>query len=133
MNSLSPGILFVSPNFEDVPRLAQMLSSAHLTLTHARDVRQARELLREGRYRVVLTEATLPDGMWLDLLDVARETAPETPMIVTDPLADGRLWSEVLNLGGYDMLAQPFYAPEVRRVLANACEHAPQAALRVAS
>ena len=42
------------------------------------------------------------------------------PVIVTDPQADGRLWSEVLNQGGYDLLTQPFYAPEVRRILGNA-------------
>ena len=41
-------------------------------------------------------------------------------MIVTDPQADARLWAEVLNRGGYDLLTQPFYAPEVRRILGNA-------------
>ena len=42
-------------------------------------------------------------------------------MIVTDPQADARFWAEALNLGAYDLLAQPFYEPEVRRILYNAC------------
>ena len=44
-----------------------------------------------------------------------------TEVIVTDPQADARFWAEALNLGAYDLLAQPFYAPEVRRILYNAC------------
>jgi 5,10-methylenetetrahydrofolate reductase len=42
-------------------------------------------------------------------------------VIVTDPQADARFWAEALNLGAYDLLTQPFYEPEVRRILYNAC------------
>ena len=42
-------------------------------------------------------------------------------VIVTDKQADTRLWAEVLNLGAYDLLTQPYYEPEVRRILSNAC------------
>ncbi len=38
-------------------------------------------------------------------------------LIVTSRLADEGLWAEVLNLGGYDVLAQPFDAEEVYRVV----------------
>ncbi len=34
-------------------------------------------------------------------------------LIVTSPAAGPRLWAEVLNLGGYDVLAQPFSTEEV--------------------
>ena len=46
-------------------------------------------------------------------------------MIVTDPQADACFWAEALNLGAYDLLAQPFYEPEVRRILYNACSRPP--------
>ena len=55
------------------------------------------------------------------MLDLARESAPESQVIVTDPHADARFWSEALNLGAYDLLAQPFCEAEVRRILSNAC------------
>jgi hypothetical protein len=42
-------------------------------------------------------------------------------VIVTDPQADARFWAEALNVGAYDLLAQPFYEPEVRRILFNVC------------
>ena len=75
----------------------------------------------ERNYEVILTEAALPDGKWLDVLRLAREYPREVEVIVTDSQADDRFWAEALNLGAYDLLAQPFYEPEVRRILYNAC------------
>jgi DNA-binding NtrC family response regulator len=70
---------------------------------------------------VILTAANLPDGNWLDVLHLTRESPHQIEVIVTHPHADARFWAEVLNLGAYDLLAQPFYEPEVRRILSNAC------------
>jgi hypothetical protein len=41
-------------------------------------------------------------------------------LVVASRLADERLWAEVLNLGGHDVLAMPFDAHEVRRVMESA-------------
>jgi len=88
---------------------------------HAGTIQQARAKLQQEDYDVILTEAALPDGKWLDVLHLARECAQEVEVIVTDPQADAHFWAEALNLGAYDLLAQPFYEPEVRRILYNAC------------
>jgi two-component system response regulator PilR (NtrC family) len=114
-------ILFISGRHEDARRLSQMLLTLPLFLDHVETLLQARAKLRQDDYEVVLTEAALPDGDWLDALHLARESAHEPEVIVTDPLADAVFWSEALNKGAYDLLAQPFYEPEVRRILSNAC------------
>ncbi len=114
-------ILFLSGHREDALRLSQMLQALPLALDHEESVQQARAKLRQNTYDVILTEATLPDGNWLDVLHLTRETPHEVEVIVTDPHADARFWAEALNLGAYDLLAQPFYEPEVRRILYNAC------------
>jgi len=114
-------ILFLSGHREDALRLSQMLRALPLALDHVGTVAQARTRLRQAEYDVILTESALPDGTWLDVLHLTRETPREAEVIVTDPHADARFWAEVLNLGAYDMLAQPFYEPEVRRILYNAC------------
>ena len=98
-----------------------MLSPLPLVFDHVPDLRQARAKLRRRPYGVILTEAGLPDGSWLDILSLARNMAPGPEVIVTDPHADARFWAEALNLGAYDLLAQPFYESEVRRILYNAC------------
>jgi len=114
-------ILFISGHQEDARELLQMLHSLPLVLDHAGTLRQARAQLQRDHYDVVLTEAALPDGNWLDVLHLVRETPRELQVVVTDAQADARLWSDALNLGAFDLLAQPFYEPEVRRVLSNAC------------
>ena len=41
-------------------------------------------------------------------------------LIVSSRLADHRLWAEVLNLGGFDVLMTPFETEEVLRVTSSA-------------
>jgi two-component system, NtrC family, response regulator PilR len=114
-------ILFISGHRQDAHRLSQMLQALPLALEHVGTIQQARAKLRQKDYPVVLTEAALPDGTWLDVLHETRDIPHEIEVIVTDPQADARFWAEALNLGAYDLLAQPFYEPEVRRILFNAC------------
>jgi DNA-binding NtrC family response regulator len=118
---MSSRILFLSGHPDDAHLLSQMLQSLPLVMDHAENLRQARTRLRRGEYDVVLTERALPDGSWLDALHLAREGPRDPVLIVTDPQADARFWSQALNLGAYDLLAQPFYEPEVRRILSYAC------------
>jgi DNA-binding NtrC family response regulator len=114
-------ILFISGRQDDARHLSRMLHALPLKLEHVPSLHHARTRLYQQEYDVILTEAALPDGKWLDVLHLARECPRETEVIVTDPQADARFWAEALNLGAYDLLAQPFYEPEVRRILCNAC------------
>jgi DNA-binding NtrC family response regulator len=114
-------ILFLSGHRDDAREISQMLQPLPMAIDHAGSLQQARAQLRKDDYDVLLTEAALPDGSWLDALHLARECPQDLQVIVTDPHADARLWSEALNLGAYDLIAQPFYEPEVRRILYNAC------------
>ena len=114
-------ILFISGHPSDARELSRMLREMPIILDHAGNLQHARTKLRENNYDVVLTEAALPDGSWKDVLRMARECPQDLEVIVTDPHADARFWSEALNLGAYDLLTRPFYEPEVCRILNNAC------------
>jgi two-component system, NtrC family, response regulator PilR len=114
-------ILFISGRRDDARQISHMLQTLPMAVDHAGSLQHARAQLGRGEYDVLLTEAALPDGSWLDALHLARECPQDLQVIVTDPHADARLWSEALNLGAYDLIAQPFYEPEVRRILYNAC------------
>src|SRR4051794_20586636 len=100
-------ILFLSRSPSDARLLTRMLHSLPLVLEHCQTLRQARIKLQQDRYDVILTESTLPDGRWLDVLHLAREYPDDLKVIVTDPFADARFWAEALNMGAYDLLAQP--------------------------
>lgn len=118
---MSGNVLFISPRHADAGALAEMLATTPLTLDHSPDIREARDKLLRGSYDAILAEAQLPDGTWKDLLDLTSEVDAFPALVVTSRLADDRLWADVLSLGVYDFLAQPFDADEVRRILFNAC------------
>ena len=117
------GVLFVSPYLQDARSLAQMLDDVSLPVVHANSLKDAASMLEIGHFQVVLTEANLEDGTWLDVLKIARST--NTQLVVTHPWADARFWAEAINLGAYDLLAQPFFPAEVRRVLTSASSRKP--------
>ena len=120
-HSMRRGVLFVSPCREDATVLSHMLRSVSTSLHHVDDLQHARAVMQGEPYQVVLTEANLPDGDWRDVLELARKTEPAPEVIVTDASADARFWAEALNLGAYDLIAQPFATAEVQRILSNAC------------
>ena len=115
------GVLFVSPRRQDAMVLSHMLRSVSTRLEHVADLKDARMIMQGEPYQVILTEANLPDGTWRDVLELARKTEPASDVIVTDASADARFWAEALNLGAYDLIAQPFATAEVQRILSNAC------------
>jgi DNA-binding NtrC family response regulator len=80
----------------------------------------ARAALRKVRVPVVVCESDLQPGTWKEVLEELH-TLPDPPLlIVTSRFADERLWAEALNLGAYDVLAQPFDGMEVTRIVSMA-------------
>jgi FixJ family two-component response regulator len=66
---------------------------------------------------VVICESSLPDGNWKDVLGQVAPMADAPRLIVTSFHADDRLWAEVLNMGGFDVLLKPLDESEVLRVV----------------
>ncbi len=118
---MNSSVLFVSPFVQDASSLAKILDEVSIPVVYARSLRDAVSRLRAGTFGVVLAEAKLDDGSWLDLLDLTRRSGTE--LVVTDAWADAQFWAMAINLGAYDILAQPFHGTEVRRVLASASSH----------
>jgi DNA-binding NtrC family response regulator len=79
--------------------------------------------LKTQEIPVVITERDLPDGNWQTLLNYVKQMAVPPKVIVTSPVADDQLWSEVLHLGAADVLAQPFCPREIFRSVCLACRH----------
>ena len=83
---MDSGVLFVSPYPQDARSLTQMLSDVSLSLIHALSLKEAASKLETENFQVVLTEATLEDGTWLDVLQLALSV--DTKLVVTHPWAD---------------------------------------------
>ncbi len=92
-------------------------------LLEARDGRQAAGHLEKNPVQVVIAESDVPDWNWKTALRDLRRLVPPPQLIVASRTADDHLWAEVLNVGGYDVLPQPFQRDEVERVVAAAHRH----------
>lgn len=113
-------VLSVSPSPETHSRLRGIFSHTNWSLHEAKSLHDALEFLREHRTPVVICERKLPDGCWQDM-SVELLSVPHPPnLIVTAPDADDTLWADVLNRGGYDVLARPFDPNEVTRIVSLA-------------
>jgi len=112
--------VLVSAIEEDHRFLGRVFSQQGWMLHKTRSLESAMDLLLCDPVPVVITERDLPLGNWKDVL-AAIQQLPQVPMlIVTAQLADEYLWAEVLNLGGNDVLSQPFQVTELLRVFGNA-------------
>ncbi len=116
-------VLAVSPSDDDLNRLDGIFQQTRWRLYSAHAFREASDFLREHPAAVVVCERSLPDGTWLDLYRLAGSLSTPPKVIVTSDDADDSLWAEVLNLGGYDVLAKPFDRSEVTRIISLAWLH----------
>ena len=119
-----PGrILSVSPFADDHAVLRKIIRDSPWRLTTRKSAAEALPELNRSRFTVIFCEFQLNDGNWKDVLDLTH-TMNEVPLlVVTSEFTDERLWAEVLNLGGYDLLTKPLVEDEVRRVLLLAMTH----------
>jgi DNA-binding NtrC family response regulator len=106
-------LLAVGPGEEELFCLRAICDGAGWTLQEAHTVDEALARLHEDPVPVVLCQQDLPDGPWTELLDAAERLRKPPHLIVWSRHADNRLWAEVLNLGGIDVLATPFRVAEV--------------------
>jgi DNA-binding response OmpR family regulator len=112
------------PSQEDRRCLKKIFRHAKWRLDVSECLHGARVLLSASHIGVVVTDCHLPDGGWKEVLhEVERRPTEPPPVIVVSRLADERLWAEVLNLRGYDVLATPFRAEEVRWSIRSAWRH----------
>jgi DNA-binding response OmpR family regulator len=116
-------ILFVGIAAGDGLSLDKIFLDCNWQLHGAGNCQEALKFLDQHHVPVVLAEPELPDGSWRELLNGMERLAKPPNLIVSSRLADDRLWAEVLNRGGYDVLVTPFETEEVLRVTGAARHH----------
>jgi DNA-binding NtrC family response regulator len=116
----SARLLLVSEAVEDHEIIRRMLRMAWWPVASVRTFSEAADRLQQMVSPVVLCDQYLPDGSWRDVLDYISVCSNAPLLIVASRLADDPLWAEVLNLGGFDVLAKPFNESEVQNVVASA-------------
>lgn len=127
VNSFRPeavvSALAVSNHGDDLAFLRGVFGDANWTLHEAPTLTDGLILMKRRVLDLVITDRDVPEGGWRRMLDALKALPAPLPLIVTSRLADDYVWAEVLNEGGYDVLAQPFDREEVVRVISAATRH----------
>jgi DNA-binding response OmpR family regulator len=110
-------ILSVTRASDDQVAFRDCLADVRYRILAANTCRDAMKVLKRGGISIVVCEDKLPDGTWRDILDSVLSLTGRPILIVTSSCADERLWAEVLNLGGFDLVNKPFNRKELRHVL----------------
>ncbi len=105
--------LAVSPFEEDLSFFQHMFDDAGWKLLSARTRREAVAELSHGAIAVVVCERHLIDGNWKDVLSRLASISNPPRLIVVSHRSDDGLWTEVLNMGGFDLLSVPLQEVEV--------------------
>lgn len=98
--------MFPAPTHTTASELDRIFSHTRWQLRVVHSVRGALEAVRNVP-ALWFCEHRLPDGTWLDVVRETEQLCPRPQTIVLSASADARLWAEVLNCGGYDLLAKP--------------------------
>lgn len=121
VHSADDVVLSISPVAEDHAVLKRILQPEGWQVQAADCCEEAFRRLSSCLAPAIITSDVLRDGDWTRILRHAQAHLRPPRLIVAARLANERLWAEVLNLGGYDVLIKPFVADEVRRVVSPAC------------
>jgi DNA-binding NtrC family response regulator len=116
-------VLTVGNTADEHDSLRSILTHSNWRLYEAESCGEARRILDRQRISVVVCDELLPDGDWKQVLEMVNGMQAAPPLIVTARNADDRLWSEVLDLGAYDLLPKPFDHKEVIRAVGIAWLH----------
>ena len=83
---------------------------------------QARAMVRDVEYDLVLTDLRLEDGDGLDVLKAVRENHPDTITIMLTGYASLESAIQAIRAGAYDYLVKPSEVEELRSTVARGIE-----------
>ncbi len=73
---------------------------------------------------LLLTDTVLPDGDWMDVLDLAAQAHQSVSVVVVSPAADVPLYLDVMEQGAFDFITDSVSVLEAVHVIRSAAEHA---------
>ncbi|HVD31443.1 MAG TPA: hybrid sensor histidine kinase/response regulator [Methylomirabilota bacterium] len=117
-----PKVLVVDDEESVVVTIKAILQLDGYSVATTTSGKQARKMVRETEYDLVLTDLRLEDGDGLDVLKAVREGYPETVTIMLTGYASLESAIQALRAGAYDYLVKPSEVEELRSTVARGIE-----------
>jgi DNA-binding response OmpR family regulator len=108
-------VLAATPNDRHFRALESAVFGTGWSLFRSRNIVEGLSAVINHQIEVIFTDCDLPDGTWMNMIESLRACRNAPRVIVFSSRADDRLWMDVLERGGYDLVAIPFDRAEVVR------------------
>jgi DNA-binding NtrC family response regulator len=104
--------------------LQLVLEALSIRVIRARSAQEAEKQLCETPCpQLVLSDTVLPDGNWMDVLDVAAKALEPVNVIIVSSTADTRLYLDTMDHGAYDFMTDSFTIPQIVHILKCAIDN----------
>ena len=97
------------------------IASQGMRTRRSRNCCEVRELLRDSDPPdLILTEVSLSDGTWEDILNSANAAPASVPVIVVSHMVEMALYLDVLQGGAYDFIVPPISSWDLAYIIRGA-------------
>ena len=104
-------------------RVRRQLAPLQVTVDFVEDASEiAERALSNGFYQVTLIPAVLPEEGWWSLWREIALLDPRPEVVVYAQAAGFNLWSGVLEMGGHDVIVEPFTDKELQGAVMRAAQ-----------
>src|SRR3990172_9062604 len=123
MGSKRTFALLVHDRANPLGSLQVLLKDHSVETWGAKTWEEVARLLDQTQPELLFTDTTLPDGTWVDVVNMAEKAAVPTNVIVVGSCTDPNLYISAMESGAFDFILPPFEAEAVRHVLNVAIEN----------
>ncbi len=116
-------LLLASDLDEDYQTLQALLRDTKWSLTRALSWNDVSAFYETTLNPVVLVDRYFQGSNWQSTVTSFLDPAPNGTVILLSDVSDPYLWNELVQQGGFDVLARPFDRAELLRTLAFAQRH----------
>ncbi len=102
--------------------LVIMLEEEGYQVVTASGVDKAIKLIRENIFDLILTDIRMGSSNGIDVLDAARNTLPDTPVVMMTAYASAETAVTAMKKGAYDYISKPFKIEDIQLIVKNALE-----------
>ncbi|HEY5648506.1 MAG TPA: response regulator [Nitrospiria bacterium] len=115
-------ILVIEDDEEVQALLKDEFSDEGCRVLQAVNGEEAKRLIEEGMFDLVITDLRFPKGEGLDMLPMVKSRNPEIPVIVITAFGEAKTREEAFQRGADRFLSKPFRTKELKAAVQEAMQ-----------
>jgi DNA-binding NtrC family response regulator len=117
---LNKDVLIVDDEPQMLIAMNETIRRSGYSITTAGSGLEALDLLKESRYRLVITDLRMPRVTGIDLLREVKSLSPRTQVVLVTAHGTVNNAVEAMKMGAFDYLMKPFSSEELKQIVSRA-------------